>query len=153
MTQRQAEEVWKELIIEHSQFPRGHRALEAVTHEARGENPFCGDQVTVQLSVDPNGRVEAASCQSVGCAISIASASLLAEHLPGKTSEQGLRLFEQVHQLLTTSQQKGLELGELSALQLVKNYPSRVKCASLAWHTFRAALDPRSGQTVTTESD
>lgn len=151
--ERQADDVWKELIIEHSQFPRGHRALEAATHEARGENPFCGDQVTVQLSVDRNGYLEAASCQSVGCAISIASASLLAQHLPGKTSEQALRLFEQVHELLTTPQRDGSELGELSALQLVKNYPSRVKCASLAWHTFRAALNPESGQTVTTESD
>lgn len=134
---------YSEVIIEHSQFPRHHGVLENPTHGAKGENPFCGDRVCVQLGVNDDGVIDRAAAESVGCAISIASASLLASHVEGKTLADAGALFEQVRGVITdgADESQDAELGELAALGFARQYPSRVKCATLAWHVLKHALD------------
>jgi len=145
-------ETWKQVIMEHSQFPRGARELADATHEGRGENPFCGDRVRVQLIVGADGVIVEAACVASGCAISLASASLLAGSVQGLRADEARARFEQVRAMLVESRSGGYEqLGELQALQLVRQYPSRVKCATLAWHGLRNALD-RAETTAVTES-
>jgi len=134
---------YSEIIIEHSQFPHHHGTIESPTHQGNGENPFCGDRVRVQLVVNDAGLIEQAVAESVGCAISIASASLLASHLQGLSPEQAMALFEQVRETITCGHDEALDdqLGELAALAFAGLYPSRVKCATLAWHVLKHALD------------
>ena len=134
---------YSEVIIEHSQFPLHHTTLEAPTHQGNGENPFCGDRVKLQLTVNDAGFIEQAAAESVGCAISIASASLLASHLQGLSLEQAEELFEQVRAAITSGDSKELDgqFEELAALAFAGRYPSRVKCATLAWHVLKYALD------------
>jgi nitrogen fixation NifU-like protein len=144
-------EIWKELIIEHSQFPRGHAELAQASHEGRGENPFCGDRVSVQLRIRPDGVIEEVACLSTGCAISIASASMLASHVAGLSGEEADTLFEKVRDMLTSAERSADEPpGELAALKLVRRYPSRVKCATLAWHVLHRALQGET-ELVSTE--
>jgi len=133
---------YSEIIIEHSQFPRHHGTIENPTHEGRGENPFCGDRVRLQLSVSPDGVIEEAVVESTGCAISIASASLLATHLQGLTLQQAEALFQQIHQAILAGpdDDRDQQLGELAALAFAGRYPSRVKCATLSWHVLKHAL-------------
>ena len=137
---------YSEIIIEHSQFPRHHGSIAEPTHQGRGENPFCGDRITLQFSVNQAGVIEQAAVESVGCAISIASASLLATHLHGLSLQQAEMLSEQIRSVITTGpgdQSSGLrdeKLGELAALAFAGRYPSRVKCASLPWHVLKYAL-------------
>ena len=133
---------YSEIVIEHSQFPRHHGTLPNPTHQGNGENPFCGDRVSLQLSVNESGVIEHAAVESVGCAISTASASMLATHIHGLKLTEAEDLFAQVRALIT----EGLEddsdekLGELAALAFAGRYPSRVKCATLAWHVLKHAL-------------
>ena len=133
---------YSEIIIEHSQFPRHHGKIEEPTHEGHGENPFCGDRIKLQFSVNGSGEIEKAAVESVGCAISTASASLLATHLHGLSLVQAEELFERVRAAITTTADGGGddELGELAALAMAGRYPSRVKCATLAWHVLKHAL-------------
>ena len=133
---------YSEIIIEHSQFPRHHGTMENPTHQGQGENPFCGDRVKLQFAVDDAGIIEEAAVESVGCAISTASASLLASHLHGLTLEQAEELFEQIRAVITEGldEAKEAELGELAALAFAGRYPSRVKCATLSWHVLKHAL-------------
>ena len=134
---------YSDIIIEHSQFPRHHGSIENPTHQGHGENPFCGDRVRLQFSVDDAGIIEEAAIESVGCAISTASASLLASHLQGLNLIQAEELFEQVRNLITGGLDESREeqLGELAALAFAGRYPSRVKCATLAWHVLKHALE------------
>ena len=133
---------YSEIIIEHSQFPRHHGSIENPTHQGQGENPFCGDRVKLQFTVDDAGIIEEAAVESVGCAISTASASLLASHLHGLNLEQAEKLFEQIRTVITEGldEAKEAELGELAALAFAGRYPSRVKCATLSWHVLKHAL-------------
>jgi len=133
---------YSDIIIEHSQFPRHHGSIENPTHQGHGENPFCGDRVRLQFSVDGAGMIEEAAIESVGCAISTASASLLASHLQGLSLVQAEELFEQVRNLITggLDESKEEQLGELAALAFAGRYPSRVKCATLPWHVLKHAL-------------
>ena len=141
---------WKDIIVDHSQFPRRHGRLQDVSHEGQGENPFCGDRVHLQMLIDDNGRVNDVRFEATGCAISLASASLLSENLAGKSIEQARALFKSVHQMLTGEPGKpGQELGELEALALVRQYPARVKCASLVWHVMKNALSGAREVTTT----
>lgn len=143
---------YSEIIIEHSQFPHHHGTLENPTHTGNGENPFCGDRVTVQLLVNDDKVIEQVAAESVGCAISIASASLLAGNLEGRTLEDAEKLFEQVRGVITDGSDECADenLGELAALGFARQYPSRVKCATLAWHVLKHALDG-DGSVATTE--
>ena len=133
---------YSEIIIEHSQFPRHHGSIENPTHQGHGENPFCGDRIKLQFSVNGNGVIEHAAAESVGCAISTASASLLVSNLHGLNLEQAAALFQKIRTAITVSSDEDLneELGELAALTMAGRYPSRVKCATLAWHVLKHAL-------------
>ena len=144
---------YSEVIIEHSQFPRHHGSIENPTHQGQGENPFCGDRVKLQFTVDDAGIIEKAAVESVGCAISIASASLLASHLHGLSLEQAEELFEQIRTVITEGldEDKEAQLGELAALAFAGRYPSRVKCATLSWHVLKHAL-MQDESVVSTES-
>jgi nitrogen fixation NifU-like protein len=143
---------YSDIIIEHSQFPRHHGSIENPTHQGHGDNPFCGDRVRLQFSVDDNGIIEEAAIESVGCAISTASASLLASHLRGLSLLQAEELFEQIRKVITSGADEGREeqLGELAALAFAGRYPSRVKCATLPWHVLKHALS-RDDSVATTE--
>ncbi|MCW8924832.1 MAG: SUF system NifU family Fe-S cluster assembly protein [Xanthomonadales bacterium] len=134
---------YSEIIIEHSQFPRHHGPIENPTHQGQGENPFCGDRVKLQFVVNHEGKIEQAGVESVGCAISIASASLLASHLQGLGLQEAETLFEQVRAAIISGADETPDekLGELAALAFAGRYPSRVKCATLPWHVLKHALD------------
>ena len=135
-------ELYQELIVDHSKRPRNFGKLETANHEATGYNPLCGDKVTVYLRLE-NGLVAEARFEGVGCAISTASASLMTERLKGKTLAEAESLFQNFHDLVTAGQPGPAameQLGKLKVFSGVKDYPVRVKCATLAWHTFRAAL-------------
>jgi nitrogen fixation NifU-like protein len=134
--------LYQELIVDHSKHPRNFGKLEPHDHEATGYNPLCGDKVTVFLQME-NGVVKAVQFQGVGCAISTASASLMTERLLGKSQVDAEKLFEQFHNLVTkgqVSESADAELGKLKAFSGLTEFPMRVKCATLAWHTFRAAM-------------
>jgi len=133
---------YSEIIIEHSQFPRYHGTIEKPTHEGHGENPFCGDRIKLQFLVNDDGVIEQAAVESVGCAISIASASLLATHLHGLNLGQAEDLFRQIRTAITNGpdEERDEALGELAALTFAGRYPSRVKCATLPWHVLKHAL-------------
>ena len=136
-----ARQAWSDVIVDHSQFPRRHGELAEATHSGSGENPFCGDRIALQLQVDDAGLIREARFTATGCAISTASASLLVSHVGGLSVAEADTLFHSVRDLLTGAEPPGGEpLGELEALQLVKQYPARVKCASLAWHVLHHAL-------------
>ncbi|MGH8225678.1 MAG: Fe-S cluster assembly sulfur transfer protein SufU [Gammaproteobacteria bacterium] len=143
--------LYRDLIIDHNKSPRNFRALEPPRVEAEGYNPLCGDRLTVYVHLK-DGRIAEAAFQGSGCAISVASASLMTESLRGKTPEEAQDLFEKMHDLLTgNGATPDLdELGKLGALSGVKAYPSRVKCATLAWHTLQSAL-AGTAEPVTTE--
>ncbi|NND43920.1 MAG: SUF system NifU family Fe-S cluster assembly protein [Xanthomonadales bacterium] len=142
---------WQETLVDHSQFPRRHGRLETATHEASGENPICGDRVRLYLEVDAEQRIRNARFEATGCAISLASASLLATHLVGLDCTQARELFRAVRGVLTGADwPPGLTIGELEALELVQRFPLRVKCASLSWHVLRQALEGGTNS-VTTE--
>ena len=135
-------ELYQELIVDHSKRPRNFGKMEGANHEATGYNPLCGDKVTVYLKVE-NGVVQEVQFQGVGCAISTASASLMTERLKGKTQAEAEALFETFHGLVTegkTGADAKEQLGKLRAFSGVKDFPVRVKCATLPWHTLRAAL-------------
>jgi nitrogen fixation protein NifU and related proteins len=135
-------ELYQELIVDHSKHPRNFGKLDPADHQATGYNPLCGDKVTVYLKLK-DGLVSEARFDGVGCAISTASASLMTERIKGKTLAEAEALFQTFHELVTAgnSEPEAMEqLGKLKVFSGVKDYPVRVKCATLAWHTFRAAL-------------
>lgn len=142
-------DLYQETIIDHSKRPRNKGALDHATHRAEGYNPLCGDRVTIELKIE-DGRIAGASFQGSGCAISTASASLMTEALRSKTPEEAEQTFEKFHALLTEDQLPAADLGKLAVFSGVRQYPMRVKCATLAWHTLRAALQGE-GKAVSTE--
>lgn len=134
-------ELYQEVIIDHGRKPRNFRADEHANHVQHGFNPLCGDKLTIYLH-EKNGLVTDISFQGVGCAISMASASLMTEVIKGKTVAEAKELFEDFHQLITQGNQPELadKLGKLMVLAGVTEFPARVKCATLAWHTLLGAL-------------
>ena len=143
---------YSDIIIEHSQFPRHHGTIENPTHQGHGENPFCGDRVSLQFQVNAQGIIEKAAIESVGCAISTASASLLASHLQGLSLTAAEKLFDQIRNTVIGEADENVDeqLGELAALAFAGRYPSRVKCATLAWHVLKHALQ-QDDSVATTE--
>ncbi len=144
-------ELYQQVIVDHSKRPRNFRVIEHATQKVDGYNPLCGDKITLYLTLEGDV-VRDISFQGAGCAISTASASLLTEALKGKTLADAEALFESFHDLVTGLQPEHEEpkLGKLAAFSGVCDYPTRVKCATLAWHTLRAALKGE-GKTVSTE--
>jgi nitrogen fixation NifU-like protein len=143
-------ELYRDVILDHNKRPRNFGKLEAADAYADGHNPLCGDRLTVFLKMDGN-RVEDIRFEGKGCAISTASASMMTEAIKGKDKADIGELFGKIHSLLT--QQDAVadpDLGKLAALSGVREYPARVKCASLCWHTLNAALD-KGAATVSTE--
>ena len=145
-------ELYQELIIDHSKRPRNFKVLETADRKLEGYNPLCGDKVTVFLELE-HDRVKNVSFQGSGCAISTASASVMTESVKGKTLAEVEALFEVFHQMVMgkpPAAGKAPELGKLAVFSGVSEFPARVKCATLAWHTLHAALQG-AGDTVSTE--
>jgi len=146
-------ELYQEVILDHYRKPRNFVALDDANREAEGHNPLCGDRVSVYLHVE-DGVVCDVSFQGAGCAISTASASLMTEAVKGKKIEEVEALFERFHDLLTeegsSDEGEGHDLGKLEVLSGVREYPVRIKCATLAWHTLHAALEGKA-KIATTE--
>jgi nitrogen fixation NifU-like protein len=135
-------ELYQEVILDHSRRPRGFGAPGGPSSSASGNNPLCGDHLTVYLQV-ADGAIRDVRFEGRGCAISTASASLMTEIVRGKTLEEAEAIFSRFHGVITAAPDAPVDLdalGKLAALAGVREYPVRVKCASLAWHTLRAAL-------------
>ena len=134
-------DLYQEVILDHYRQPRNFGKLAGANRSAEGFNPLCGDQLTLHLKVI-DGVIDDVRFEGTGCAISTASASLMTQVLKGKTEEEAQALFEGVHALLTTGHgaDSAVPLGKLEVLSGVREFPMRVKCATLAWHTLQAAL-------------
>ena len=144
-------DLYQEVILDHNKRPRNFGPLTRANRAAEGHNPLCGDRVTIFLEVDAAGRIQGISFEGAGCAISTASASLMTDAIKGRTTEEARELFQGFHKLLTTGEGAGApELGKLAVFTGVREYPMRVKCATLAWHTLQAALDQQD-RPVSTE--
>ena len=134
-------DLYQEVILDHNKRPRNFHALERPSHKAEGYNPLCGDRLNLFVRVDGDVIAEV-GFQGSGCAISKASASLMTDAVKGRTVEEARALFERFHRMVTTPPDTAVEdMGKLSVLSGVREFPVRVKCASLAWHTLKAALE------------
>lgn len=145
----QLTDLYREVILDHNKHPRNFGRLEPHDAEAKGHNPLCGDRLTVTL-LREGDRIADLRFEGNGCAISMASASMMTEAVKGRSRAEVEALFGRVHALLTTRDAGSADLGKLAALSGVREFPARVKCASLCWHTLNAAL-ARGDATVSTE--
>lgn len=144
-------ELYQEVILDHNRRPRNFRAIEAPTSTKEGYNPLCGDRLTLYVAVEGDVIADVAF-QGSGCAISKASASLMTEALKGKTVAQARDLFDKFHAMITSDHDgPTADLGKLSVLAGVREFPTRIKCASLAWHTMKAAVAEEGDAPVSTE--
>ncbi len=134
-------DLYREVILDHNRAPRNFRRLSPCTHSAQGFNPLCGDKLTVYVNLGHDERIDDVAFEGSGCAISVASSSLMTEAVKGKTEQQARSLIEQMRSLLSSGNADEATLGKLVALGGVRQFPSRIKCANLAWHALRAALD------------
>jgi nitrogen fixation NifU-like protein len=133
-------DLYQEVILDHNRRPRNFHALADASHTAEGYNPLCGDRLTLYVKVD-GGIVRDVAFEGAGCAISKASASLMTDAVKGKSVAEAQALFDRFHRMVTTPPEEPVEdMGKLSALAGVREFPVRVKCASLAWHTLKAAM-------------
>lgn len=143
--------LYQAVVLEHNRSPRNFRAVEACDHAADGNNPLCGDRIHVELRLDAAGRIEDIGFDGEGCAISTAAASIMTEILMGRTVVEARAISERFQRLVTDRAAEPAAdddpaLDKLQALAGVRDYPMRVKCATLAWHTLQAALDPPDRQ-------
>jgi nitrogen fixation NifU-like protein len=145
-------DLYRDLILDHARNPRHFGKLEHTTHSAQGINPLCGDKLTLYLDLDADATIRCAAFEGSGCAISVASASLLTDTVIGLSSTDAIAFFDAVTaQLAGNEPQDGtrVDLGKLRALAGVRDYPSRVKCATLAWHALRSALQQDTAPATT----
>lgn len=142
-------DMYQELIIDHSRSPKNFGTLTKKSHHARGHNPLCGDIIDLDMLV-VNDIISNIAFNGDGCAISKASASLMTESIKGKSIDDALQIFQGFHHMLTRDDANTPNLGKLMVFQGVKLFPIRIKCATLCWHTFNAALKT-AVQSVTTE--
>jgi len=146
-------DLYREVILDHNKHPRNFGRLDPHDAEAKGHNPLCGDRLTVTLLRDGD-RIADIRFEGNGCAISVASASMMTEAIKGKDRATVDALFQRIHALLTDAGASSADLGKLAALSGVRTFPARVKCASLCWHTLNAALaqaDAATPGTISTE--
>jgi nitrogen fixation NifU-like protein len=145
-------DLYQELILDHSRHPSNFRAMPDATRSVEGDNPLCGDHLRLFVRLQGE-RIADISFEGSGCAISVASASLLTERIKGKTVTEAEKLFHRMHRLLTMEEAATdeAELGELAVLAGVRQFPLRVKCATLSWHALRAALQDETADQVSTE--
>jgi nitrogen fixation NifU-like protein len=143
-------ELYQEVILDHNRRPHNFRVIEGATRQ-EGYNPLCGDRLTLYVALD-GGVIKDVAFQGSGCAISKASASLMTDALKGKTADEARALFDQFHAMITSDHTvPAADLGKLSVLAGVREFPTRIKCASLAWHTMKAAVAHDSDAPVSTE--
>ena len=144
-------ELYQEILLEHNSKPRNFRKLDPANHTADGYNPLCGDRITLYLQVE-DGIITDVGFQGSGCAISRASASMMTQSIKGQSLEAAEQVFDQFHKMLTEpdAELDYDQLGDLETLAGVAEFPTRIKCAILAWHTLRAAIAGKSDG-VTTE--
>lgn len=141
-------DLYQEVILDHSRRPQNFRALETPTRKAEGFNPLCGDRVTVYLDL-ADDRIRDVGFQGQGCSISKSSASMMTVAIKGKTRVEAEALFHQFHEMLTGQTYDEKALGRLAVFSGVSGFPARVKCATLPWHTLRAALGGTEGDVST----
>lgn len=135
-------DLYQEVILDHNRRPRNFGTLATATHRANGHNPLCGDRLTLALQIEGD-RIANVMFEGNGCAISKASASLMTDAIKGTTIAEAEKLFEAFHQMVTTPISESVDdlpVGKLAVFSGVREFPARVKCASLAWHTMKAAL-------------
>lgn len=146
-------ELYQQVILDHNRKPRNFRAIDDANHTANGDNPLCGDKLRLFVKLN-DGMVEDISFKGTGCAISTASASMMTEAVKGKSLEDTEALFRKFHHMLTVDDlsaegaPEGPEMGKLEAFAGVREFPVRVKCATLAWHTLQAALHDQAETTT-----
>ena len=144
-------DLYRDVIVDHNRAPRNFRKIPDADQVLEGFNPLCGDKLTLYLKLDGD-TIKDLSFEGSGCAISMASASLMTERLKGKTRGDAEQLFDTVHDLLTRDGSTDVgALGKLAVLAGVREFPSRVKCASLCWHTLKGALDGEGAKSISTE--
>ncbi len=144
-------DLYQEVILDHNRRPRNFRVIDPASASQEGYNPLCGDRLTLYLAID-GGVIVDAAFQGSGCAISKASASLMTDAVKGKTVDEARALFDTFHQMITSPPDSPLpEMGKLAVLSGVRDFPTRVKCAGLAWHTLNAAVTEHAAGPVTTE--
>lgn len=156
-TSDELQDLYRELIIDHARSPRHFGKLPDATHTAEGINPLCGDKLKMYFRIDGDDRISDARFEGSGCAISVASASLLTDMVIGLNTDEALKYFSALVTRLAGVQSAdndnagdGINLGKLRALEGVREFPSRVKCATLAWHALNSAIQ-RKSQPATTE--
>lgn len=145
-------ELYQQVILDHNKSPRNFKKIEDANHFAEGYNPLCGDKINIYVNLEGD-KVKNISFQGSGCAISKASASLMSTIVKGKTLEEAEKIFEEFHHMVTGTHDEEVDLGKMGKLAVfagVKDFPARVKCASLAWHTMIAALKDEN-EIVSTE--
>ncbi len=150
--QQELRELYQQVILDHNKSPRNFRKIENPTVTLEGNNPLCGDNVTIYILLDEDKSIKDISFQGSGCAISKASASLMTSILKGKTVEEAEKLFHKFHDLVTDKLGDNFnleEFGKLAVFAGVREFPARVKCASLTWHTMMNALHNKSEKAVT----
>jgi nitrogen fixation NifU-like protein len=144
-------DLYQEVILDHNRRPHNFRVIDPASATQEGYNPLCGDRLTLYLTVQDDV-ISDAAFQGSGCAISKASASLMTDAVKGKTVDEARALFERFHQMITSAPGSPLpDLGKLAVLAGVRDFPTRVKCAGLAWHTLKAAMSEQPARPVTTE--
>ncbi len=144
-------ELYQEVILDHNRRPRNFRVIDPASAKQEGYNPLCGDRLTLYLTLD-GGVITDVAFQGSGCAISKASASLMTEILKGKSVTQARELFDKFHAMITSDPgTPAADLGKLSVLAGVREFPTRIKCASLAWHTMKAAVAHEADGPISTE--
>ena len=146
-------DLYQEVILDHSKNPRNFRVLEHANHMAEGFNPLCGDKLKLYLAIDSD-QIKDIGFQGSGCAISKASASMMTAAIKGKTTKEADSIFQEFHQMLSGKNHAAnhSKLGKLSVFSGVSEFPVRVKCATLAWHTLKAGMET-SGKVVSTEEE
>jgi nitrogen fixation NifU-like protein len=144
-------DLYQEVILDHNRRPRNFRTIDGATRKQEGYNPLCGDRLTLYVTLEGDV-IKDVAFQGVGCAISKASASLMTDALKGKTLGEARAMFDQFHDMVTSSPDlPAPDLGKLSVLAGVREFPTRVKCASLPWHTLKAAVSDEAAGPVSTE--
>ncbi|MDB5102550.1 MAG: NifU-like protein [Fibrobacteres bacterium] len=140
-------ELYQQVILDHNKNPRNYREMADAAYVCEGHNPLCGDHITIYVNVDPEGRISDLSFQGNGCAISKASASMMTAFLKGKPIEEARVIFKEFHEMVTGEfdpKSRENHLGKLTLFEGVKEYSSRIKCASLAWHALMGALEKKT---------
>jgi nitrogen fixation NifU-like protein len=149
-SQEELRELYRDLILDHARSPRRFGKLESATHDAEGINPLCGDKLHIYLEIGDDGCINETAFEGSGCAISVASASLLTDEVTGLSSREALARFDDVIGALTGDDGTvDTDLGKLAALKGVREFPSRVKCATLAWHAMKSAVEQESAPATT----